>query len=106
MPRRSSNKTKEHDFMTVARRPSMAPGAATVKPLEAPSARVSARSDSLVLIRRAPDWPPAQCDIRPRLRHHRRKSRESCKSLLLFFLSTHFLAIHAGYETRKKQSQR
>src|SRR5688500_10236717 len=34
---------------------------------------------------RAPGCPPAQCDIRLRLRH-RRKSRESCKSLL--FLST------------------
>src|SRR6267142_508631 len=34
----------------------------------------------------APGWPPAQCDIRLRLRH-RGKSRESCKSLL-FFLST------------------
>src|SRR2546425_6588094 len=35
---------------------------------------------------RAPGWPPAQCDIRRGLRH-RGKSRESCKSLLLF-LST------------------
>jgi len=32
---------------------------------------------------RAPGWPPAQCDIRRGLRH-RGKSRESCKSLLLF----------------------
>jgi len=31
----------------------------------------------------APGWPPAQCDIRLRLRH-RGKSRESCKSLLFF----------------------